>query len=141
MKAKDVSLVPTLFFAALSTAVVSSWGMLRIPVIAREFEIKASSAQWMLTTNLFVGAVSTPVLGRLSDGPHKKRLLSISFAITFAGSIITAVAPRNELFIVGRILQGVTYGANLTGSNFRLVPYKQFELAFPGRETHSTLIS
>ncbi|MGO2643187.1 MFS transporter, partial [Brevibacterium aurantiacum] len=68
-------LLPALVYAALSTAVVSSLGMLLVPTISTEFHVSISAAQWMLTINLLVGAIVTPVMGRLSDGPHKKRLL------------------------------------------------------------------
>jgi predicted MFS family arabinose efflux permease len=68
--------IPALIYAALSTAIVSSLGMLLVPTISREMDVSVSTAQRMLTINLLVGAVATPVMGRLSDGPHKKRLLN-----------------------------------------------------------------
>jgi predicted MFS family arabinose efflux permease len=69
-------LIAALIYAALSTAIVSSLGMLLVPTISREMDVSVSTAQRMLTINLLVGAVATPVMGRLSDGPHKKRLLN-----------------------------------------------------------------
>ncbi len=68
----NTRLLPVLIYAALCTAIVSSLGMLLVPSISQEFDVSVSSAQWMLTVNLLVGAVVTPVMGRLSDGPHKK---------------------------------------------------------------------
>jgi predicted MFS family arabinose efflux permease len=103
-------LVPALIYAALSTAVVSSLGMLLVPSIAGEMDVSVSTAQWMLTVNLLVGAVATPAMGRLSDGPHRKRLLLWSLAIVFVGSVLAAVAPNFTMFLVGRALQGLTYG-------------------------------
>jgi predicted MFS family arabinose efflux permease len=103
-------LLAVLIHAALSTSIVSSLGMLLVPTISREFDTTISSAQWMLTVNLLVGAISTPIMGRLSDGPHKKRLLLISLGIILAGSIIAALATDFTLFLVGRGLQGLTYG-------------------------------
>ncbi len=103
-------MVPALVYAALCTAIVSSLGMLLVPSIALEFEVTVSTAQWMLTINLLVGAIATPVMGRLSDGPHKKRLLLVSLAVILAGSVIAAVAPNFTVFLIGRGLQGLTYG-------------------------------
>lgn len=103
-------LIPALVYAALSTAIVSSLGMLLVPAISREMDVTVSTAQWMLTINLLVGAVATPVMGRLSDGPHKKRLLLVSLAIILIGSIIAAAAPNFTVFLVGRALQGLSYG-------------------------------
>lgn len=101
---------PALIYAALSTAIVSSLGMLLVPTISREMNVSVSAAQWMLTANLLVGAVATPVMGRISDGPHKKRLLLWSLTIIFVGSVIAATAPNFSIFLVGRLLQGLTYG-------------------------------
>jgi predicted MFS family arabinose efflux permease len=109
-RAARSSLVPALVYAALSTAIVSSLGMLLVPTISREMDVSVSTAQWMLTLNLLVGAVATPVMGRLSDGPHKKRLLLSALWIILAGSVIAAAAPNFTVFLIGRALQGLTYG-------------------------------
>lgn len=103
-------LVPALVYAALCTAVVSSLGMLLVPSIAEAYDVSVGTAQWMLTINLLVGAVATPVMGRLADGPHRLRLLQVSLAIILAGSVTAALAPNFTTFLVGRALQGLTYG-------------------------------
>ena len=103
-------LLPCLVYAALSTAVVSSLGMLLVPTISQELHVSVSTAQWMLTVNLLVGAVATPVMGRLSDGPHKKLLLVCSLLVILAGSVIAALATSFAVFLIGRALQGLTYG-------------------------------
>ncbi|MGO4186315.1 MFS transporter [Pseudarthrobacter sp. TAF60_1] len=110
MTNKESALVPALVYAALSTAIVSSLGMLLVPTISREMDVSVGTAQWMLTINLLVGAVATPVMGRLSDGPHKKKLLLWALLIILLGSIIAALAPNFTVFLVGRSLQGLTYG-------------------------------
>ncbi len=104
------AMVPALIYAALSTAIVSSLGMLLVPSISQEMGVPVSTAQWMLTLNLLAGAIATPVMGRLSDGPHKKKLLLVSLVIILAGSIIAALAPNFTVFLIGRTLQGLTYG-------------------------------
>ena len=103
-------LLPALVYAALCTAIVSSLGMLLVPTISEVFEVPVSSAQWMLTVNLLMGAVATPVLGRLSDGPHKKQILVGALTVILAGSIIAALAPTFTIFLLGRTLQGLSYG-------------------------------
>ncbi|WP_378144642.1 MFS transporter [Cnuibacter sp. UC19_7] len=103
-------LLPSLVYAALSTAIVSSLGMLLVPTISRELVVPIGTAQWMLTVNLLVGAVATPVMGRLSDGPHKKALLIGALVVILAGSVIAATATDFTVFLVGRALQGLTYG-------------------------------
>ncbi|MDY6809653.1 MAG: MFS transporter [Actinomycetota bacterium] len=103
-------LLPGLVYAALTTAVVSSLGMLLVPSVAQEYDVAVGTAQWMLTINLLVGAVTTPVMGRLSDGPHKKRLLIWALAVILVGSVMAAIAPTFWVFLAGRALQGLSYG-------------------------------
>ncbi|MGW8590106.1 MFS transporter [Dietzia sp. NPDC055877] len=102
--------VQALVYAALTSSVVSSLGMLLVPSVAAQFDIPVSQAQWMLTVNLLVGAVATPVMGRLADGPHTRRLLLISLAVIFVGSIVATVATNFTVFLLGRALQGLLYG-------------------------------
>lgn len=102
--------VQTLIYAALTGAIVSSLGMLLVPSVAYAFDVTVSTAQWMLTINLLVGAVATPIMGRLADGPHTRRLLLSSLSIIFVGSVIATVAPNFVVFLVGRALQGLLYG-------------------------------
>src|SRR3546814_9738211 len=106
----DRPLVPALVYGALSTAIVSSLGMLLVPSIAEGLDVTVSTAQWTLTINLLVGAIATPEMGRISDGPHKKRLLLVSLLLILLGSVLAAVATNFALFLVGRALQGLTYG-------------------------------
>lgn len=103
-------LLPALVYTALTSAIVSSLGMLLVPTIAEELSVSVSSAQWMLAINLLVGAVATPIMGRLSDGPHKKRLLQVSLATILVGSVLAACAPNFTVFLIGRALQGLSYG-------------------------------
>ncbi|ROZ53019.1 MFS transporter [Rhodococcus sp. WS1] len=110
LTARRSRLLPVLMYATLTSAIVSSLGMLLVPTISEEMDIPVSAGQWMLTINLLVGAVATPIMGRLSDGPHKKRLLLSSLVIVLVGSIIAAAAPNFTVFLVGRALQGLAYG-------------------------------
>lgn len=91
-------------------AIASSLGMLLVPSVAEEFEIPISTAQWMLTINLLAGAVATPVLGRLADGRYKRGLLITVLLIVIVGSVIAAIAAEYWVFLIGRVLQGLTFG-------------------------------
>ena len=102
--------VQALVYAALTSSIVSSLGMLLVPSVATEFDIPVSTAQWMLTVNLLVGAVATPIMGRLADGPHTRKLLLTSLGVIFVGSVIATVAPNFAVFLLGRALQGLLYG-------------------------------
>lgn len=115
MTAADRRLAPRWFvqalvYAALTSSIVSSLGMLLVPSVAAQFDITVSQAQWMLTVNLLVGAVATPIMGRLADGPHTRRLLLISLSVIFVGSVVATAANTFPIFLVGRALQGLLYG-------------------------------
>lgn len=110
MSPRGGALGPGLIYAALSSGIVSSLGMLLVPSVADEMGIPLNSAQWMLTINLLVGAVATPIMGRLSDGPHRKRLFLVSLSVILVGSVVCAVAQDFTVFQIGRALQGLAYG-------------------------------
>ena len=68
----DTLLVPGLIFVATVVALVSSLGAPLVPRIAQVQHVPVGDAQWSLTITLLVGAVATPLMGRLGDGPHRR---------------------------------------------------------------------
>lgn len=103
-------LLPVLIFATLVMSVVATLGTPMVPTISREQHVSLSDAQWMLTITLLVGAVSTPVLGRIADGPYRKHVILASLITVLVGSSVAALASWFPLFLVGRAMQGVGYG-------------------------------
>lgn len=101
---------PTLVLATLVSSIISSFGAPLIPSIARDFDASLASAQWSLTVALVVGTVSSPVLGRLGDGPRRRATLLVGLAVVTVGGIISALAGGLGLLLVGRGLQGVGLG-------------------------------
>ncbi len=59
---------------------------------------------------LLVGAASSPVLGRLGDGPRRHVTLLGGLAVVTAGDVVAALAGNLGVLIVGRGLQGVGLG-------------------------------
>ena len=102
--------LPVLMFASLVAAVNGTLGAPLVPVIARSEHVSPETAQWTLTVTLIVGAVCTPVFGRLGDGRHPRRWLLIAIGTVALGAAISAVAPTFEVLLAGRALQGVAYG-------------------------------
>jgi len=68
-------LLPVLVFLGMVVAVVSSLGAPLVPTVAADYGVSLSSAQWSLTITLLAGAISTPVLGRLGDGPRRRQVI------------------------------------------------------------------
>jgi MFS family permease len=65
-------LVPTLVLTGSLLAVVSSLGAPLIPTLSRVDGVSLSTGEWILTIALLTGALATPVMGRLADGPRQR---------------------------------------------------------------------
>jgi MFS family permease len=103
------ALVPVLVFIGTVVAVISSLGAPLVPAIA---ERTGASLPQALTVTLLVGAVATPVVGRLGDGRHRRAVVLTVLALVTAGGALAALPLGLEWLIVGRGLQG--FGLGLT---------------------------
>src|SRR3712207_4448265 len=75
-------------------------------------ETSLADAQWALTVTLLVGAVATPVIGRLGDGPHRRAVVLAVLAVVTVGGVLAALPLGLGWLIAGRALQG--FGLGLT---------------------------
>jgi MFS family permease len=101
-----------LIFIGTVVAVISSLGAPLVPAIAERSGASLSQAQWSLTITLLVGAVATPVVGRLGDGPHRRAVVLTVLALVTAGGVLAALPLGLGWLIAGRGLQG--FGLGLT---------------------------
>src|SRR2546421_5384951 len=74
-------------FALQQTMVIPA-----LPAFQRELHTSTTWVTWVLTVFLLVASVATPILGKLGDQYGKERLLLISLALFFAGSVGCAAA-------------------------------------------------
>jgi len=103
-------LVPALVTVAAMMSIIGSLGAPLVNTVALDNHVPLSTAQWMLTGALLTGALATPVMGRLGDGPHKRRILIVALTIVLAGSIMAALSRDFTVLVLGRGLQGVGLG-------------------------------
>lgn len=103
-------LVPVLVLVALVVALVSSLGAPLVPTVAEVNHISLTSAQWSLTIALLVGAVATPVMGRLADGPRRRHVILVTLALVTVGSALAALSLGFAYLLAGRALQGAGLG-------------------------------
>ena len=101
-----------LIFVGTVVAVISSLGAPLVPAIAEGAGASLPDAQWSLTITLLVGAVATPVVGRLGDGPHRRPVLLTVLALVTLGGVLAALPLGLPWLITGRGLQG--FGLGLT---------------------------
>jgi MFS family permease len=106
------ALVPVLIFIGTVVAVISSLGAPLVPAIAERTGASLPQAQWALTITLLVGAVATPVVGRLGDGPHRRAVVLTVLALVTVGGVLAALPLGLGWLVAGRGLQG--FGLGLT---------------------------
>ncbi|MGY1722610.1 MFS transporter [Blastococcus sp. SYSU DS0533] len=106
------ALVPVLIFVGTVVAVISSLGAPLIPAIAAAMATTLPDAQWALTVTLLVGAVATPVIGRLGDGPRRRAMVLAVLTVVTLGGVLAALPLGLGWLIAGRGLQG--FGLGLT---------------------------
>lgn len=102
--------LPVLIYCGLCTAVISSLGVLLIPTISEAQDVSLSTGQWILTISSFTAAVSTPVLGRLADRGDPRNVLLVALGVVALGSVLAAIATNFAVLLIGRGLQGATFG-------------------------------
>jgi MFS family permease len=95
---------------ATVVAATSSVGVPFVPAIAELYDVSLPAAQWSLTLPLLVGTVATPVLGRLGDGPQRRRLILLTLTLVVLGGVLTALPLPIPAFLLGRALQGFGMG-------------------------------
>ena len=110
MPARPALLVATL---ALGVTTLSLLQTLVVPVlgtIAEQLQVSPGAAGWVLTANLLAAAVLTPVLGRLGDLRGERPVILGILVVVAVGTVLAIVATSLPLLLVGRILQGASYG-------------------------------
>src|SRR5580658_10212964 len=103
-------LVPTLVLSGSLMSVVSSLGANLVPTLSRSYGVSLSTGEWILTITLLTGALATPVMGRLADGPRQRAVILVALVAVVAGCVLAAVSNGFTVLIIGRALQGVGLG-------------------------------
>jgi predicted MFS family arabinose efflux permease len=103
-------LVPTLVLSGSLMSVVSSLGAPLIPTLSRADGVSLSTGEWILTITLLTGALATPVMGRLADGPRQRDVMLVALGAVVVGCVLSAVSNSFTVLIIGRALQGVGLG-------------------------------
>jgi MFS family permease len=104
------AIVPTLVLTATVSSAIGSLGAPLLQTIARLYHVTLGTAQWSLTLPMLVGAVVAPLLGRLGDGPGRRKVVLATLVVVLAGSVIVAVPTGGfAALLVGRGMQGLGF--------------------------------
>lgn len=108
--ARPGALIVVLAFSGITAAVMQT---LVLPVLGELPDLlhtSASNAAWVITATLLMGAIATPVTGRLGDLYGKRRMMIVCSAFLAGGSVLCAFSDTVGPMIVGRGLQGAGMG-------------------------------
>lgn len=103
-------LVPAL---ALIVMVVALLQTVVVPVLAQigtALDASAAAVGWIVTVTLLAAAVFTPLLSRIGDLHGRRRVLIGILIIVAAGSLLAALTTSLPWLLVGRVLQGTSFG-------------------------------
>jgi MFS family permease len=91
-------------------SIISSLGAPLLSSVARTLHVSLDSAQWSLTVALLAGAIAAPIMGRLGDGPFRRRAILGALTTVFVGSLIAGLSQSLPPLLLGRAMQGVGLG-------------------------------
>ena len=101
----------------ITLAILSSLGIIAvsaetmvlpaIPDIIHELAISYENSAWILAVLLVMGAVMTPIAGKLSDVYGKKRVLLILLGVYIIGLLLGSLAFNFLTLIIARAIQGI----------------------------------
>lgn len=98
-------------------AILSSLGMIAmfaetmilpaIPDFIQDFDISYESSSWILSIFLVMGAVMTPIAGKLADIYGKKQMLLIILTVYSLGLLMGALSTNLIFMVIARAIQGI----------------------------------
>jgi MFS family permease len=78
-----------------------------IPDFIEDLDISYEDSSWILAAFLVMGAVMTPIAGRLSDIYGKKKMLLIILGVYTLGLLLGALATNFFSIVIARAIQGI----------------------------------
>src|ERR1700681_4299300 len=104
-----LGLMLAMFLAALNQTIVAT----ALPTIGRDFR-DFEMLPWVVTAYLLTSTAVAPLYGKLSDIHGRRAMMLAGIGIFIAGSAACAAAADMTLLVVGRALQGIGGGGNLS---------------------------
>ena len=103
-------LVPALVFIGMVVAILSSLGAPLVPDLAKQDHVSLITAQWTLTIAFLASAMATPTMGRIGDGPGRRKMIIGGLAVVTVGCVLAALPLGFSALLCGRFMQGIGLG-------------------------------
>ena len=81
-----------------------------IPTIQSDFSVSSTLASWITSAFIIVGAVVSPIFGKLADMYGRKRMYLISLGGYLVAVALAGFSPSIYALITARAIQGIGYG-------------------------------
>ncbi|HIA7022278.1 TPA: DHA2 family efflux MFS transporter permease subunit [Staphylococcus aureus] len=81
-----------------------------LPKINTEFNISASTGQWLLTGFMLVNGILIPITAYLFNKYSYRKLFLVALVLFTIGSLICAISMNFPIMMVGRVLQAIGAG-------------------------------
>ncbi|CAC7994206.1 drug resistance transporter [Staphylococcus aureus] len=81
-----------------------------LPKINTEFNISASTGQWLMTGFMLVNGILIPITAYLFNKYSYRKLFLVALVLFTIGSLICAISMNFPIMIVGRVLQAIGAG-------------------------------
>ncbi|MFE4711390.1 DHA2 family efflux MFS transporter permease subunit [Paenibacillus sp. NPDC056722] len=94
------------FIAVLNQTIMS----VATPELMIDFNIGASTAQWLTTGYMLVNGVLIPITAYLMQRFTTRELFQTAMVIFLGGTIVSAVAPNFDILLLGRLIQAAGAG-------------------------------
>ncbi|MGZ5495793.1 MAG: MFS transporter [Candidatus Aminicenantales bacterium] len=91
-----------------------------MPLIGREFGLRAVTLGWVLTIYTLAAAMFLVPFGRLADLVGRKKIFTIGLSVDITGALIGALARSAPALILGRAIQGIG-GAMIFGTGVAIL--------------------
>lgn len=100
----------TMAGAVFLLAMIQSIVVPVLPQIGQQLDVSSTTVGWVTTATMLTASALTPLLGRLGDVYGHKPVIVAALVVTLAGSVLSASAHTIGLLILGRVLQGASFG-------------------------------
>lgn len=81
-----------------------------LPKINTEFNISASTGQWLMTGFMLVNGILIPIMAYLFNKYSYRKLFLVALVLFTIGSLICAISMNFPIMMVGRVLQAIGAG-------------------------------